>query len=298
MATCGRFDRKPRDATRYGIRYSADMDEAIDENAAWQAFARRDRAFDGRFVVAVRTTRIYCKPSCAARRPRRENVVFLRDAAVARAAGYRACRRCLPDSAARDRAAVTEAAAIIAASRTPPALRELAARVGYAPHHFHRLFRRLTGVTPAGYARGVRAERVAVALRHGSSVTAALYDAGYTAPSRFYADARRLGMAPAIRGRGGIGETIAWTVVPTALGDMLAAATARGWCRLALADEADGWEKAFHHATIVPGDAALHDRAVALVAAAEAIPHDAALPAALRKAAFRELLWQAAAALG
>lgn len=298
MATRRRFERKPRDATRRAIRYDAMMDDTIDENAAWQAFARRDRAFDGRFVVAVRSTGIYCKPSCAARRPRRENVAFLDDAAAARAAGYRACRRCLPDSAARDRVAVTDAAAIIASGATAPALADIAARVGYAPHHFHRLFRRLTGVTPAAFARAVRVDRAMAALRDGSPVTAALYDAGYTTPSRFYADAARLGMAPAVRAQGGAGETIAWTVVPTALGDLSAAATARGWCRLAFERDDDMLRTAFRAATIVRGDAALHDRAAALVAVAEAVPHDAALPRPLRETALRALLWQAADARG
>jgi AraC family transcriptional regulator of adaptative response/methylated-DNA-[protein]-cysteine methyltransferase len=169
----------------------------IDQDAAWAAFACRDRARDGTFVAAVRTTGIYCKPSCPARHPRRENVSFLPDGAAARAAGYRACLRCKPDDVARDSRAVAEAIALIAAAEAPIGLAALAAAVGYAPHHFQRLFTRATGVSPAGYARALRAGRAADALQREGRVTDAIYDAGYGAASRFYADgAKRLGMAP------------------------------------------------------------------------------------------------------
>ena len=276
---------------------SADMGEAIDTDVAWEAFARRDRAFDGRFVVAVHSTRIYCKPSCAARRPRRENVAFLHDAAAARAAGYRACRRCLPDSAARDRAAVIAAAAALGGDEAAPSLAALATRVGYAPHHFHRLFRRMTGVTPAGYARMLRADRAAAALRRAGSVTGAIYDAGYAAPSRFYADAARLGMTPTAWAHGGAGETITWTVLPCPPGSLLLAASARGWCRFAFATDEAEVRAELPAATWVRGDAAFRARAAALVADAAA-PCDASLPRAIREVALRERLHAAAARRG
>ena len=120
-----------------------------DPDIAWRAFERRDRGFDGQFVGAVRTTGIYCKPSCPARHPKRENVEFFADGAAARAAGYRACLRCLPDDVARDSAAVAKAVALIEAAEEPWRLDEIAAHVGYSPHHFHRVFKRATGVTPA-----------------------------------------------------------------------------------------------------------------------------------------------------
>lgn len=274
------------------------MDTAIDPDTAWNAFARRDRAFDGRFIVAVRTTHIYCKPSCAARRPRRENVTFLNDAAAARAAGYRPCRRCLPDSVARDRAAVIRAAASLALHDHPPPLSELAAEVGYAPHHFHRLFRRLTGITPAGYARALRAERAVAALRSGGSVTGAIYDAGYGAPSRFYADAARLGMTPTAVAEGGAGETIQWVTLAGPLGTMLLAATAKGWCHVAFDADAESLRAIFPAATLIPGDAVLGRRAAELIAGAASVPTDASLPRGLRETAFRELLHLAATEIG
>ncbi|WP_051273007.1 Ada metal-binding domain-containing protein [Sphingomonas phyllosphaerae] len=273
------------------------MSATIDSDTAWDAFARRDRAFDGRFVVAVRSTHIYCKPSCAARRPRRENVAFLADAAAARAAGYRACRRCLPDSVARDRQAVIAAAALLGGDAPPP-LGALAAAVGYAPHHFHRLFHRLTGVTPAAFARTCRADRVLTALRDTESVTAAIYAAGYAAPSRFYADAARLGMTPQAATAGGAGETLRWVRLATPPGRLLLAATTRGWCRFAFDEDRAALHAAFPAATLRPGDPAWRTQAEALVARATAVPVDASLPRALRRTAFRALLHQHATSIG
>src|SRR3990170_3013511 len=109
---------------------------SIDEQDAWAAFERRDRAYDGRFVVAVSTTRIYCKPSCPARRPRRENVSFLAGNAEAASRGYRRCLRCRPDDVARDTQAIARAVELIEAAEEPRSLTRLAGQVGYAPHHF------------------------------------------------------------------------------------------------------------------------------------------------------------------
>jgi AraC family transcriptional regulator of adaptative response/methylated-DNA-[protein]-cysteine methyltransferase len=191
---------------------------AIDPDFAWDAFSRRDRDQDGRFVGAVLTTGIYCKPSCPARHPKRENVKFYPDGEAARAAGFRACLRCRPDEVGRDRIAVDKALRIIARAEEPPSLDDLADAVGYAPHHFHRLFKRATGVTPAAYARKLRADRLETALQEGTTVTEAIYEAGYNAPSRAYADAgRRLGMAPSAWKKGGAGTTIRYAVPTAAL---------------------------------------------------------------------------------
>ncbi|HWT30880.1 MAG TPA: Ada metal-binding domain-containing protein, partial [Propylenella sp.] len=121
----------------------------LDPDTAWAAFMRRDRSWDGRVIGAVRTTGIYCKPSCPAKRPKRENVDFYASGEEARAAGYRACRRCRPDETGRDRDAVAKALRLIEAAEEAPSLADLAAAVGYAPHHFQRLFKRDLGVSPA-----------------------------------------------------------------------------------------------------------------------------------------------------
>src|SRR5918995_3226731 len=191
----------------------------VDDEQAWAAFERRDRSWDGRVIGAVRTTGIYCKPSCPARRPRRENVEFFVDAEAAHTAGYRPCLRCKPDEVGRDRGAVARAIRLIEDDEEIPSLAELAAAVGYAPHHFQRLFTRDVGVSPAQYARALRAKRAQAELKEDKSVTEAIYDSGYSAPSRFYADAKeRLGMTPSAWRDGGRGETIRWTVVSSALG--------------------------------------------------------------------------------
>ncbi|RYD95447.1 MAG: methylphosphotriester-DNA--protein-cysteine methyltransferase family protein, partial [Sphingomonadales bacterium] len=190
----------------------------LSDESAWTAFEARDRHWDGRFVVAVTTTHIYCKPSCPARRPKREHVIFYSDAEAARVAGYRACLRCKPDEVGRDRVAVARAVALIEAAEESVSLEEVAAAVGYAPHHFHRMFKRAIGVTPAAYARGLKARRAAAALGEEERITDAIYEAGYSAPSRFYETANaRLGMTPSAWKRGGAGVTIRWTLAETSL---------------------------------------------------------------------------------
>lgn len=266
---------------------------SIDDQTAWQAFERRDRSYDDAFVVAVSTTRIYCRPSCPARRPRREHVRFFDAGRLAEAEGYRACLRCRPDAVARDRAAIDEALRLIAATEEPPLLGEIAAAVGYAPHHFHRLFKRETGTTPAAYARGLRARRAERALKESESVTDAIYEAGYSGPSRFYADTnRRMGMTPGVWRSGAKGETIRWATADTALGQMLLAVTERGICRLSFDEgEADLRER-FPHADFVAdaeGLAGLLAGAVDAVARPERA-HD--LPVDIRGTAFQEAVWR------
>jgi AraC family transcriptional regulator of adaptative response/methylated-DNA-[protein]-cysteine methyltransferase len=290
------FERKARDVARPASRYTGNMTDTdpIDAEAAWTAFDARDRRRDGRFVIAVRTTGIYCKPSCPARRPRRENVAFYHDGVAAQAAGYRACLRCKPDDAARDHGAVARAVALIAASEDGIGLDALAAEVGYAPHHFHRLFKRATGVTPAAYARGLRARRAATALSEEGTVTQAIYEAGYSAPSRFYEqDAKRLGMSPSIWAKGGAGAVIRWTTADTSLGPMLIAATDKGLCRVTFEEGEADLRARFPRATILAGDAALATLAAQVVALVETPGRDLDLPLDVQGTAFQEAVWQA-----
>ncbi len=263
----------------------------------WVAFAARDRGADGRFVAAVTTTGIYCRPSCPARRPRRGSVRFFADGAAARAEGFRACRRCRPDESARDVVAVETAARLIEADGTAT-LAELGQAAGYAPYHLHRLFTRALGVTPAAYARARRSTAAADELRSGS-VTEAVYAAGYSGPSRFYADAApRLGMAPAAASRGAPGELIRWTRVVTSLGPLLVAATERGLCRVAFDEDEAALAARFPAARLEAGDHALAARAAQVVALVERPgTADGALPLDIRGTAFQERVWQALAAI-
>ena len=265
----------------------------LDPDSAWTAVLARDRAADGRFVTGVLTTGIYCRPSCAARHPKRENVRFFADGAAARAIGLRACLRCKPDDQAADEAGIARAVALIESAEETPSLDALAAAAGYSPFHFHRIFRRATGVTPAAYARAHRARRTATALRESRTVTEALYDAGYAAPARFYADAPdRLGMTPSAWRDGGRGASIRWTLAPTDLGSLLIAATERGICRVAFADDAAELTELFPNATIERGGAQL-EALVAQVVALVGTPGMAAdLPLDVRGTAFQEAVWR------
>ena len=264
----------------------------IDADFAWAAFVRRDRAYDGQFIGAVKTTKIYCKPSCPVRHPLQKNVVFYQTAIEAREAGFRACLRCRPDDIARDEVAVKKALELLAGD-APPSLETLAASVGYAPHHFHRLFKRATGVTPANYARGKRLERAEAALTDNSRVTDAIYDAGYSGPSRFYAETKgRLGMTPSAWKNGGAGTVIRWSLVDTSLGQMLIAATEKGICRLSFDEDEGALTARFPRAEIAPADAAMAELAKGAVAAVEHPNRMPDLPLDVAGTAFQEAVWQ------
>jgi AraC family transcriptional regulator, regulatory protein of adaptative response / methylated-DNA-[protein]-cysteine methyltransferase len=263
------------------------------DEQAWVAFDRRDRSWDGRVIGAVKTTGIYCKPSCPARRPKREHVEFFKSGEEARAAGYRACLRCRPDEVARDREAVAKAVKLIEAADEPPRLERLAKAVGYAPHHFQRLFKRDLGVSPAEYARALRARRAEKHLKEGGRVTDAIYDAGYSAPSRFYEDAReRLGMAPSAWRDGGRGETIRWTVVHSALGRMLIAATSKGICRLTFDDSAESIRRIFPNAILIEDDGSMADLVQDALTAVESPAAAPDLPLDVAGTAFQEAVWR------
>ncbi len=265
---------------------------AIDPDFAWETFLARDRTFDGQFVGAVKTTKIYCKPSCPVRHPKRENVSFYGTAIEAKAAGYRACLRCRPDDIARDEVAVVSALKLLAAEE-PLGLAALAAAVGYAPHHFHRLFKRATGVTPAEYARGLRAGRAEEALAANDRVADAIYDAGYSGPSRFYAETKgRLGMTPSAWKNGGAGVVISWAVAETSLGKMLVAATEKGICRLSFDEDESELHRRFPAATITPGGDALADLVTSAVAAVENPAQMPDLPLDLLGTVFQQAVWK------
>ncbi len=211
---------------------------SLDGADRWAAVAARDAGADGRFVFAVRTTRIYCRPSCGSRRAKRENVVFYDTPVAARAAGYRACLRCHPDDAvpgARPRSgdeAVRRTRAYIEehAGEVPP-LAELARISGLSPAHLQRNFSRLVGVSPRAYAQALRRERLKAGLRQGRTVSRAGWDAGYGSSRQLYEQgADALGMPPASYREGGAGIILRYTVVETVAGPLLLAATDRGLC--------------------------------------------------------------------
>ncbi|GJE61316.1 bifunctional DNA-binding transcriptional regulator/O6-methylguanine-DNA methyltransferase Ada [Methylobacterium trifolii] len=265
------------------------------------AVAARDARADGRFVYAVRTTGVYCRPSCPSRAALPENVSFHDTCAAAEAAGFRPCRRCRPDEPAlahRHAASVARACRLIEGAETVPALDALAREAGLSPFHFHRVFKAVTGVTPKAYAGAHRAGRVAMGLRQAASVTEALYEAGYNTASRFYASApERLGMSPSAYRRGGPGQAIRFAVGQCSLGAILVAATDRGVCAILLGDDPEplvrDLQDCFPKADLIgddPGFAALVAQVVGLV---EAPGRGLDLPLDIGGTAFQQRVWEA-----
>ena len=213
----------------------------VTDDAKWKAVCCRNPAADEHFLYAVRTTGVYCRPSCAARPARRENVTFHPTRAEAEWAGYRPCKRCRPDlppRAEREAALVADACRHIEACEEPPKLADVAARAGVTPYHFHRMFKRIAGVTPMAYAAAHRQERAQDQLHRGSGVTESLYAAGFNSSSRFYESApAMLGMKPSTYRRGAVGEAIWHTVRRCSLGRVLVAATERGVCAILFGDD-------------------------------------------------------------
>ena len=267
----------------------------VDEKIAWQAVTNRDRSFDGRFVTGVLSTGIYCRPSCAARHPKRKNVRFFAQAEQAEAAGLRACLRCHPNDVARDEAAVKAVIDAIRMAETAPKLDELADLTGYSPAHLQRIFKRETGLSPAAYARALRSERVKDALAGGATVTQAIYDAGYGSASRFYEEQKmcqKMGMKPGAWKNGGAGVTVHWAKVETSLGDMMVAATDKGVCCLSSNEGEEELRERFPQADLQPGGDAFANLLAQVVAQVEAPGRPHNIPLDVQGTAFQEAVWQ------
>jgi AraC family transcriptional regulator of adaptative response/methylated-DNA-[protein]-cysteine methyltransferase len=205
----------------------------------WSAVLSRDPSCDGSFVFAVRSTGIYCRPSCPARRPRRENVRFFQLPEAAEQAGFRACRRCHPRRARSVDLRIEMVRSICHAidehQEEPQTLETLSAETGVSASHLQRTFKEVMGITPRQYAESQRLRRFKTKVRNGSSVTEAMYDAGYGSSRALYEkSSAQLGMTPATYGRGGKGMRIVYTIADCALGRLLVAATERGVCSVAL----------------------------------------------------------------
>lgn len=277
-----------------GARYATD-------DAKWAAVVARDKQADGEFFYSVRTTGVFCRPSCGARLARRENVTFHADIAAAERAGFRPCKRCKPDQGgldARHAALITAACRRIETAEVPPRLDVLAAEAGLSPHYFHRLFRAVTGVTPRAYANGRRAERVRDALPASGSVTSAFYDAGFNSNGRFYASADALlGMKPATFRAGGQAESIRFAVAQCSLGALLVAATSRGLCAISLGDDPDtllhDLQDRFPKAELVGADAEFERWIAQVVGFVESPRLGLSLPLDVRGTAFQQRVWQA-----
>jgi AraC family transcriptional regulator, regulatory protein of adaptative response / methylated-DNA-[protein]-cysteine methyltransferase len=268
----------------------------------WRAVAERDPSFDGKFVFAVKTTGVYCRPSCSSRRPRQQNVTYHATCAAAERAGYRACQRCRPNgpSRAAERAAVVASACReIERAEEPPSLARLARAVGMSPYYFHRVFKEATGLTPKGYAAAQRAARVRTQLTdRAGSVTQAIYDAGFNSSGRFYAQATEiLGMSASAFRRGGAHSDIKFAIGQCSLGVILVAATEKGVCAILLGDDAEqlvrDLQDRFKNANLIGGDPTFEQLVAKAVGLVEQPAHGCNLPLDVRGTAFQQRVWRA-----
>lgn len=279
--------------------------EGADEQR-WRAVLARDAAADGTFVFAVQSTGVYCRPSCPARRPRRDRVRFFHEPRNAAQAGYRPCRRCRPeDPRGRDgEVALAERACRFIEGHLdePLRLETLAAALGSSPQVVRRAFARVLRISPKRYVDACRLDLVKARLRAKSAVTAALYDAGYGSSSRLYGRAaQRLGMTPATYRRGGAGATIRYTTAATPLGRLLVGETNRGVCAVSLANgdapQIAALRKEFPAARLERDDATLEPAVRSIVAYLEGRETHLDLPVDIRATAFQGRVWDALRAI-
>ena len=262
----------------------------------------RDAVADGQFYYSVSTTGVYCNPSCAARPALRRNMAFHNTRAEAERAGFRACKRCrpeLPPRAEREADVVAAACRLIEQAEEELSLAGLAAQVGLSPHHFHRLFRRIAGVTPKAYAGAHKQSRVQAQLAAGASVTQAIYEAGFNSPGRFYeVTDDMLGMVPSRYRAGGKGEAIQFAFGGSSLGTVLVAATDRGICAILLGSSKDGLSQdlraRFPNAALNVAEADFSDWVGRVVAMVDHPERNQALglPLDIRGTAFQRRVWE------
>ncbi len=266
----------------------------------WAAVIDRNPAADGIFYYSVRTTGVYCRPSCAARRARRENVRFHQSPAEAECAGFRPCKRCRPDMA-RDQPyaeVVGRACRMMETAEETPSLDALAAASGLSRFHFHRVFKAVMGLTPRAYGAAARARRLRAELPRSRTVTAAIYGAGFNSSGRFYAaSSHLLGMTPTCFRAGGAGAAIRFAVGACTLGAILVAATEKGICAISLGDDPQvlvhDLQDRFPKAKLIGGEAAFEAWVAKAVGFVEAPRLGLALPLDIQGTAFQQRVWQA-----
>jgi len=271
------------------------------ERERWAAVQTRNSDADDHFFYAVKTTGIYCRPSCSARLALQRNVVFYVSSRDAEEAGFRPCKKCRPNEPKqtnRHTAAVTKACRIIEQSEQTPSLEFLAKSVAISPWHFHRIFKSITGLTPKAYGKAHRSGRVRELLPESRMVTDVIYDAGYNSNGRFYAETpTTLGMTPTAFRAGGKGENIQFAIGESHLGSILVAASAKGVCAIFMGDNPDelarDLQNRFPNARLNSGDDAFNQWVAKVVGFVEAPELGLDLPLDIRGTAFQQRVWQA-----
>jgi AraC family transcriptional regulator of adaptative response/methylated-DNA-[protein]-cysteine methyltransferase len=273
----------------------------VEKDPRWLAVRARDPSAEGRFVYAVKTTGVYCRPGSPSRLPDPRNVEFFESENAARAAGYRPSRRQAADARAlheRNSRWVERACRRLAAESPPPGLRELAAECGLSAYHFHRMFKDMTGLTPRGFALAQRAGRVRQRILGSRSVTQAIYDSGFHSNARFYAQAgRMLGMTPTAYRSGGAATDIHFAVGQCSLGAVLVAQSRRGVCAISLGEDPDALvrdlQDRFPKANLIGADAGFERRVAQVIGLIESPGGAARIPLDLRGTVFQLRVWQA-----
>jgi AraC family transcriptional regulator, regulatory protein of adaptative response / methylated-DNA-[protein]-cysteine methyltransferase len=267
----------------------------------WAAIAGRDPRADGKFYYSVRTTGVYCRPSCPARLARRENVQFHMTREDAERAGFRPCKRCRPGGqspADEHRQKVIAVCRRIETAETPPPLDELAAWAGLSRHHFHRVFKSVTGVTPKDYADAHRASKLQRQLQQGGPVTGAIYDAGYNSSGRLYAKSNQvLGMTPGRFRAGGANVAIRFAVGECFLGSFLVASSGKGVCAILLGDDPETLlrelQNRFPKAELIGGDREYEKLLAQVLGFIEEPAKGLDLPLDIRGTVFQQRVWGA-----
>ncbi len=276
------------------------------DDARYRAVEARDKSADGLFILAVKTTGVYCRPHCPSRTPKRQNVLFYHRPEEARAAGFRACRRCNPDaSAPRDTRldAVRAACRLIeSAEDTAPTLEELGEAAALSPFHLQRTFKAVMGITPRQYWDARRVGKLKANLKAGEGVASALYGAGYGSSSRLYEKAgSQLGMTPASYGKGGDGAVIAYAFTETALGLVLVGATRAGICFVGVGDDEAmllvELQGDYPKATLAADPDGLGDTVAEVAATLDGREPHVGLPIDVRGTAFQRQVWESLRAI-
>lgn len=273
----------------------------MNDEERWAAVVRRDVSADGQFYYSVSTTGVYCRPSCPSRRALRQNVRFHDNRADAERQGFRPCRRCRPEQpsdAKRQTDKISEICHLIQTAEVAPKLEHLARAAGMSLYHFHRVFKSVTGVTPKAYADAHRTKRVRAELRQASTVTDAIYGAGFKSNGRFYATSKQvLGMTPTTFRAGGADVVIRFAVGQCSLGAILVAATDVGICAISLGDDAEklvrDLQDQFPVAHLVGGDTDFERLVAKVVGFVETPACGFNLPLDIRGTAFQRRVWQA-----
>jgi AraC family transcriptional regulator of adaptative response/methylated-DNA-[protein]-cysteine methyltransferase len=278
-----------------------ELANSVQQDRRWQSVVDRDSKADGKFFYSVKTTGVYCRPSCGARLARPENVQYHLTTEDAEKAGFRACKRCKPDQmslAAEHSVKIARACRLIEGSEQVPTLKRLAKEAEMSSFHFHRTFRSITGLTPTAYAKAYRNQRVRASLERSNTVTDAIYDAGFNSSGRFYENTNEaLGMTPTKFREGGSDTDIFFAIGKASLGSILVAQSNKGVCSILMGEDPEALirdlQDRFPKANLIGDEAGYQELVAKVVGLIEQPGLSLDLPLDIRGTAFQQRVWKA-----